>query len=134
MSDDVMMMMVMMMMMMMMIIGGRSGARFLVSSLALARRRCCVFGRPSPVAASSACGLSVGGACCGSVSGAGSCRPDERLLLLLGLGETGNPVSTLMDHGPCAPLIPRSVRFAREKPKSPLFPPPEGACSVSVLL
>jgi hypothetical protein len=94
MSDDVMMMMmmmVMMMMMMMMIIGGRSGARFLVSSLALARRRCCVFGRPSPVAASSACGLSVGGVCCGSVSGAGSCRPDELLLLLLGLGETGKP-------------------------------------------
>jgi hypothetical protein len=36
---------------------------------------------------------------------------DELQLLLLGLGETGNPVSaaesTLMDHGPCAPLIPR---------------------------
>ena len=28
----------------------------------VSRRRRCVFGRPSPVAASSACGLSVGGA------------------------------------------------------------------------
>jgi hypothetical protein len=61
---------------------------------------------------------------------------DELQLLLsrLDLGETGNPVSaaesTLMDHGPCAPLIPRLCALREGDPIHRYYRPLRAPVSV----